>query len=87
MHFHDTDGLAVEHILSSFDAGIRTFDASAGGLGGCPFSPGAPGNVSTESVLAAMDARDIATGVNTDSIREAGSWIRTQLASSANAPI
>jgi len=87
MHFHDTTGLAVEHVVTSFDAGIRTFDGSAGGLGGCPFSPGAPGNVASESVLAAMDARGIATGVNTEAIRETGAWIRAQLASAAHAPV
>jgi isopropylmalate/homocitrate/citramalate synthase len=87
MHFHDTTGLAVRHVLTSFDAGIRVFDASAGGLGGCPFSPGAPGNVATEAVLDAMDAHGIATGVDTGAIREVGTWIRAQLASAAHAPV
>ena len=87
MHFHDTSGIAVQHVLTSFDAGIRTFDASAGGLGGCPFSPGAPGNVATETVLAAMDARGIETGVDMAAIRETGNWIRTELALPAHAPI
>lgn len=85
MHFHDTHGLAVDHVLTSYAAGIRVFDASAGGLGGCPFSPGAPGNVASESVLAAFDARGITTGINTAAIREIGAWIRACLNDPGNA--
>jgi hydroxymethylglutaryl-CoA lyase len=51
LHFHDTRGMAVANVLAALDFGVRTFDASAGGLGGCPFAPGASGNVRTESVL------------------------------------
>ncbi|KAJ7173041.1 hypothetical protein C8R43DRAFT_978247 [Mycena crocata] len=53
-HFHDTYGTAVSNVLASLDHGIRTFDASVGGLGGCPYSPGATGNVSTEDVVYAL---------------------------------
>jgi len=51
LHFHDTRGMAVANVLAALDFGIQTFDASAGGLGGCPFAPGASGNVATESLL------------------------------------
>lgn len=64
MHFHDTYGRGIPNVLKSWDMGIRTFDASAGGLGGCPYSPGATGNVSTESVVQALEARGETTGVD-----------------------
>jgi hydroxymethylglutaryl-CoA lyase len=54
VHFHDTFGRALANVRRSWDYGIRIFDASAGGLGGCPFSPGATGNVATEAVAAAL---------------------------------
>jgi len=54
LHFHDTYGHAVENVLAGYARGIRTFDASAGGLGGCPYAPGAAGNVATEAVVAAL---------------------------------
>jgi len=54
MHFHDTYGRAVENCRASFDRGIRTFDSSAGGIGGCPYAPGASGNVSTQALVDAF---------------------------------
>ncbi|HEY3226727.1 MAG TPA: hydroxymethylglutaryl-CoA lyase [Planctomycetota bacterium] len=54
MHFHDTYGRAVENCLASYDRGIRTFDSSAGGIGGCPYAPGASGNVSTQALVDAF---------------------------------
>ncbi|MBI3270666.1 MAG: hydroxymethylglutaryl-CoA lyase [Planctomycetes bacterium] len=54
MHFHDTFHRAVENVLASWKLGIRAFDSSAGGIGGCPYAPGASGNVSTESVVEAL---------------------------------
>lgn len=64
MHFHDTYDRGIPNVLRSLDMGIRTFDASAGGLGGCPYSPGATGNISTESVVRALEDRGEATGVD-----------------------
>ena len=55
-HFHDTSGRALENIAVALERGIRVFDASAGGLGGCPFAPGAAGNVDTLAVNAFLDA-------------------------------
>ena len=54
MHFHDTYGRGVENVLASWSQGIRIFDASVGGLGGCPYAPGATGNVATEAVIKAL---------------------------------
>lgn len=78
-HFHDTYQRAIANIGACLDLGIRSFDASAAGLGGCPFAPGATGNVATELVLALMAARGFATGVDADALRETGRWIRAQL--------
>ena len=63
-HFHDTRGRARHNIAVCLDRGIRTFDASAGGLGGCPFAPGASGNVATETVVAMLHGRGFETGVD-----------------------
>jgi hydroxymethylglutaryl-CoA lyase len=64
MHFHDTYGRAVQNVLVSHGYGIRIFDASAGGLGGCPFAPGATGNLSTEDLVAALESKNEKTGVD-----------------------
>ncbi len=63
-HFHDTTGRALENVAVSLDAGLRTFDASVGGLGGCPYAPGAPGNLATEALVPFLHARGFATGVD-----------------------
>lgn len=64
MHFHNTYGMAIANSFVSYDLGIRTFDSSAGGLGGCPFAPGASGNVSTEDLVFAFENSGIKTGVD-----------------------
>jgi hydroxymethylglutaryl-CoA lyase len=64
VHFHDTYGRGVENMLATWPYGIRTVDASVGGLGGCPYAPGASGNVATEDVVAALEDQGMATGVN-----------------------
>jgi hydroxymethylglutaryl-CoA lyase len=79
MHFHDTYARALANIGASLDRGVRSFDSSAAGLGGCPFAPGATGNVATEAVLELMDSRGMETGVNAALLRETGQWIRKQL--------
>lgn len=68
MHFHDTHAAAVANVLRAFDLGIRVFDSSAGGLGGCPFAPGAPGNVATEAVVRAFDEMGVPTGVDANAV-------------------
>ena len=76
-HFHDTEGRALDNILASLDRGLRVFDASVGGLGGCPYAPGAAGNVATESVLALMATRGYATGVDEAKLRAAAAFAKT----------
>ncbi len=67
-HFHDTGGQALANIATAFDRGIRVFDASVAGLGGCPFAPGASGNVATEAVVRWASDRGIATGIDPDAL-------------------
>ena len=68
LHFHDTRGTALVNVYAGLQAGVTTYDASAGGLGGCPYAPGATGNVATEDVLFMLDGLGIATGVRLDGI-------------------
>ena len=79
-HFHDTTGYALANISAALHHGVAIYDASAGGLGGCPFAPGSTGNVATEAVLGLMDRLGIATGVDTDAVRRAGEFLRWILA-------
>jgi hydroxymethylglutaryl-CoA lyase len=76
LHLHDTGGRALENVAAGLEAGVRTFDSSAGGLGGCPFAPGAPGNVATEALVGMLDDRGFETGVDIAAVRSAGVWIR-----------
>jgi hydroxymethylglutaryl-CoA lyase len=76
-HFHDTEGRALDNILTSLDRGVRIFDASVAGLGGCPYAPGAAGNVATEAVLALMATHGYATGVDEAKLRAAAAFAKT----------
>ncbi|MEM7508195.1 MAG: hydroxymethylglutaryl-CoA lyase [Pseudomonadota bacterium] len=76
-HFHDTRGRALENIAVSLDAGLRVFDASAGGLGGCPYAPGAKGNVDTMAVAELLANRGFETGLDLKCLAEAASFART----------
>jgi hydroxymethylglutaryl-CoA lyase len=71
LHFHDTRGTALANVLASLDFGIRTFDASAGGLGGCPYAPGASGNLATEDLLYMLHGLGHATQVDVDRVMAA----------------
>ena len=71
MHFPDTYGRGVENVLASWSCGIRTFDASVGGLGGCPYAPGATGNVATEAVVEALQGKGAAPGVDLQGLAQA----------------
>ena len=64
LHFHDTRGQALANVMAALSLGIRTFDASAGGLGGCPFAPGATGNLATEDLVYLLDGLGYETGVS-----------------------
>jgi hydroxymethylglutaryl-CoA lyase len=63
-HLHNTRGLGLANCLAAYDAGVRTFDASLGGLGGCPYAPGASGNVVTEDLVFMFEAMGVATGID-----------------------
>ncbi len=79
VHFHDTYGLALANIFACLEAGVRVVDSSAAGLGGCPFAPGAAGNVATEDVVHMLQRMDIETGVSLDQLLEAGAFACAQL--------
>ena len=76
LHFHDTSGIALPNVEVALDHGIRIFDAAAGGLGGCPFAPGAPGNLSTEHLLQHLHGLGVRTGVDADGVSAAVSALR-----------
>lgn len=78
-HFHDTYGQAVANVWAAYQCGIRTFDSSVAGLGGCPYCPGAKGNVATEDLVYLFGRAGIETGVNLDQIVEVGDWISSAL--------
>jgi hydroxymethylglutaryl-CoA lyase len=67
-HGHDTYGLGLANIQAAFLQGVRLFDASFGGLGGCPFAPGATGNVATEDVVWMFERMGVATGIDLDAL-------------------
>jgi hydroxymethylglutaryl-CoA lyase len=81
LHLHDTRGMAVASALRALELGVRRFDASAGGIGGCPYAPGAAGNVATERLDAAFRERGYRTSVDGAALAEAASFIRRALGS------
>lgn len=79
MHFHDTYGQALVNTAVSLEHGIRTFDSSVGGLGGCPYSPGATGNVATEDMVYFMESLGMETGVDLEQVTDIGAWITAEI--------
>ena len=79
MHFHDTRNTAVANAWAAVQAGAATLDASIGGCGGCPFAPGASGNVPTEDVLYLLDRAGIGTGIDIDRIKDAAPWLEQRI--------
>ena len=79
LHFHDTYGQALVNAMVGLENGIRTFDCSVGGLGGCPFSRGATGNVSTEDLLHCFHSLGAKTGVDLEEMAQIGDWISAEL--------
>ena len=77
LHLHDTRGLAPANAWAGYQAGCRTFDSALGGLGGCPFAPGAAGNVGTEELLYLFGRSGIATGYDLETTLEANRWLAT----------
>ncbi|XP_015127654.1 hydroxymethylglutaryl-CoA lyase, mitochondrial [Diachasma alloeum] len=79
LHCHNTYGQALANIFAGLDLGVRVFDSSVGGLGGCPYAPGASGNVPTEDLLYLLHGEGLETGVDLEKIMEIGVWISKEL--------
>jgi hydroxymethylglutaryl-CoA lyase len=79
LHFHDTRGTALANVLMALHLGMTTFDASAGGLGGCPYAPGATGNLATEDLLYMLEGLGIETGVKLDKVLAASRFIEQKI--------
>lgn len=79
LHMHDTQGAALANILAGLQAGVRTFDASVGGLGGCPYAPGASGNAASEDLVNMLHGMGYETGIDLDALSQAGLYIEEAL--------
>ena len=79
MHFHDTRGTALANVLAAMQCGISIFDSAAGGFGGCPYAPGAAGNLATEDLLYMLKGMGVETGVSLDTVVAATSLIASRL--------
>jgi hydroxymethylglutaryl-CoA lyase len=75
LHFHDTYGRALANVQAGYEEGVRAFDSSLGGLGGCPYAPGASGNVATEDVVDLFERSGVATGVDLDALVDTTDWM------------
>ena len=78
-HFHDTYGQALANVYAALQEGVRTFDSSISGLGGCPYAPGAAGNVATEDVVYMLEGSGFDTGADLDALIETSRWISNEL--------
>lgn len=78
-HFHNTRGTGIANAWEAYKAGVRTFDASLGGLGGCPFAPRATGNIATEDLIYMMERSGVATGIDLDAAIAANKWFAGEL--------
>ncbi len=79
LHVHDTWGRGLANVEAGFEAGLRKFDSSIGGLGGCPYAPGAAGNVATEDLVALFDAAGVETGIDLDALVDVAAWLESQV--------
>jgi hydroxymethylglutaryl-CoA lyase len=79
LHFHDTRGMALANVLTALPFGVTTFDASAGGLGGCPYAPGAAGNLATEDLVYMLEGLGVETGVSLPALSDASAFIGARL--------
>ncbi len=78
LHFHDTRGTGLANVLTGLEYGVFKFDSAVGGLGGCPYAPGAAGNIATEDLLYMLHGMDIHTGINYDRLMDSAVFIRDQ---------
>jgi hydroxymethylglutaryl-CoA lyase len=79
LHMHDTYGRALANVEAGYRSGIRIFDSSLGGLGGCPYAPGASGNAATEDLVDLFEASGIATGIDLDALVDTAAWVERDL--------
>jgi hydroxymethylglutaryl-CoA lyase len=79
LHCHDTYGQALVNTVVGLEAGVRVFDSAVGGLGGCPYSPGATGNVATEDLVYLLESLGVSTGVDLAALSEIGDWITKEV--------
>jgi isopropylmalate/homocitrate/citramalate synthase len=79
LHFHDTRGTALANVLTALPLGIASYDSSAGGLGGCPYAPGAAGNLATDDLIYMLDGLGLETGVSLEALGEASAFIASRL--------
>jgi hydroxymethylglutaryl-CoA lyase len=79
VHFHDTYGQALANILAAIEEGVRVADSSVAGLGGCPYAPGASGNVASEDVVYMLEGLGLSPGVDLDALARTGAWISRAL--------
>jgi len=87
VHFHDTRGQALANILACLEAGVRTVDSAVSGTGGCPYAPGASGNVATEDVVYMLDGMGYETGVDLDALVATGRWLFSLLGRASNSRV
>lgn len=85
VHFHDTFGMGMANTLAALDMGVENFDTVAGGIGGCPFTPGAMGNLATEDMVGMFEEMGIDTGIDMDKLMEAALFVRANAGNLSNA--
>ena len=78
-HYHDTRGTALSNVIASVDHGVKKFDSCVGGLGGCPYAPGAAGNLATEDLIYAMENMGLKTGVDLNKTIQVARWLQNQV--------
>jgi len=78
-HFHNTRGQGLANVIAALDVGVSTFDASQGGIGGCPYAPGASGNIVTEDLVFMLEAMGLPTGIDIERLIEARKWLKESL--------
>jgi hydroxymethylglutaryl-CoA lyase len=78
-HFHDTRGMASANIFAAYEVGVRVFDSSLGGLGGCPYAPGSSGNVATEDLVYLLHGLGIQTGIDLEQLIEINKWLAEKM--------
>ena len=79
IHLHDTRGLGVTNAFAAYEVGVRNFDGSIGGLGGCPYAPGAAGNLGTEDIVHLFSTAGARTGVDLDELRRTSEWLSSTI--------